>query len=92
MKGTGNFKSPSFLLAGVWGIACRLLVPAAKDRDCCAQIAGNDRLLFVSFCLSRDSIERLLRSAGKLRWLMLPGVITCLMQKSQEINLRKTTN
>lgn len=66
----------AFSWQGIWVIACQLLVTAAKDQDCCAQIAGNGHLLFVNFYLSRDSAERLLRSAGKLIWPLLPRVIT----------------
>lgn len=66
----------AFSWQGIWVIACQLLVTAAKDQDCCAQIAGNGHLLFVNFYLSRDSAERLLRSAGKLIWPILPRVIT----------------
>lgn len=55
----------AFSWQGIWVIACQLLVTAAKNQDCCAQIAGNGHLLFVNFYLSRGSAKRLLRSAGK---------------------------
>ena len=66
----------AFSWQGLWVIACQLLVTAAKAQDCWAQIAGNGHLLFVNFCLSRDSAEKLLRSAGNWIWPVLPGVPT----------------
>ena len=68
----------AFSWQGIWVIACQLLVTAAKDQDCCVQIAGNGHLLFVNFCLSRNSAERLLKTAGKWVWPMLARVITAL--------------
>lgn len=79
----------AFSWQGIWVIACQLLVTAAKDWDCCVQIAGNGHLLSVNFCLSRDSAERLLRSAGKWIWPILQWSSLPNAEKSQGGNLRK---